>query len=82
MSTISTFLEVEIAVSFTVIPGCKGTLEHGTGLQMEPDEPETVEIATVQVTSPALRFQGVDFDKLSKDAQDAIHQAIEERLRL
>jgi len=60
MSTFNTYLEWEIEVEYTYHKGSKGAREPH-GMQIEPDEPEMVEITAVTIN-------GVDIqEQLSKD---------------
>lgn len=39
--------EIDCHVEFVCLPGSRGSREAGTGLQLEPDEPATIEILRV-----------------------------------
>ena len=39
-------------VNFDYYPACKGARENGSGVQLEPDEPETYDLCTVSMVHP------------------------------
>ena len=67
MSTLNTFVEIEVEVAYSYYKGCKGAREPG-GMQIEPDEPENVEITGVTVG-------GVDIESaLTKEQLESLEE--------
>jgi len=46
------FEDFAFLVEFDYYPASRGAREHGTGLQLEPDEPESFEICTIKMINP------------------------------
>lgn len=46
-SKIQRQIEMVVEVEYTYHPACRGERERGTGLPLEPDEPEHIEIESV-----------------------------------
>jgi len=42
---------IQLSINYTYYPASRGAREHGTGLQLEPDEPESVDIDNVELES-------------------------------
>ena len=59
----------KIEVTFDYYPPSKGAREYGTGLQLEPDEPATVELEQV-------KFNGEEIDGLIEDQFEDIEAHI------
>ena len=57
-------------VEFDYYPESKGAREHGTGLQLEPDEPESWEICTIKI------FNHKDKDAKCVDVTDCFNKTM------
>jgi hypothetical protein len=65
--------EIEADVAYIYNRACRGARERGSGIQLEPDEPASVEIQTVTAS-------GVDLTNLLGDSLlDALADAILEQ---
>jgi hypothetical protein len=78
--------ELELTVEYNYTPPCRGAREAGTGLALEPDDPESIEVesvtdaqgVTVELTpTEAERVELVCFE----DVADRRDEAMEERGR-
>lgn len=56
MSSLNTSVELDVEVAYSYYQGCRGAREPG-GLQIEPDEPENVEITAVTIGGVDIQEQ-------------------------
>ena len=76
------FEDLAFDVNFDYYPVSKGAREHGTGLQLEPDEPESWEICTIKMFNPEDKAaKKVDVsDCFNKAMNDWFDEQIEEHI--
>jgi hypothetical protein len=55
--------EVEVTIEYSYYAGCPGMKEAGTGLALEPDDPEEVEIEGVKDS------EGIDYELTEEDTE-------------
>lgn len=73
--TFTTYIEFECEIEADYSRACPGSREHGTGLKLEPDEPESVEITKVTVLGVEIPL-----DALAKWSPKMIEKLEEEAL--
>lgn len=70
--------EVECMVDFDYSPPCRGARERSSGIQLEPDEPENVEINSISIVGQNITsivteefFEAVCLEVLHELAEEA-----------
>jgi len=64
--------DLAFIVEFDYFPASRGAREHGTGLQLEPDESESWEICTIKI------FNHEDKDAKAVDVTDCFGKTMNE----
>ena len=84
--TVNMLREFELDVSVDYYPASKGRREHGSGVQLEPDEPASIEICSVSIVyvgkdgnskSQVIELPEEILQELEDEAVDGVNAALE-----
>lgn len=77
--------DMEYIIDYTVYPGSMGKREEGTGLQLEPDEPPTIEIDSIKQRKdhdglieviPTDEMEAEIYERLDKHEKNSIYSPL------
>ena len=79
MSAFNTHVEFEVEVAYSYYKGCRGAYEPG-GLQIEPDEPENVEITGVTINGVDVQecLSKAQVERLESECMDDVRERMED----
>lgn len=81
MSTLTTYVELEIEVEFTASKGMKATRDH-YGVPEGPDDEPEIEITSIEATTANANGHNIELiDFLTKEQIDKIETEIWDKLK-
>lgn len=66
--------ELSVIVNFDYTQACRGSREHGTGLALEPDSPEEIEITQItDLVGNIIETSKKEMKELEKKCLEEVH---------